>query len=524
VCLLAALANLAFLTKAVHIDEAFFLAPVPQILKDPWHPLNFTLNWTGVARTGWYTPSATSYFLAAAAWLARGSEPLMRLFWLPVDVLAACALYDLASRFLARPLWPTLLILVTPAWFISMPLLMSEKWLMCSILISVCALLRGLERDAPAWFWASAAFASLAILIKLTAALVLLPLLAMQWRGGLRPARIAGYLAVCAIPVMVDNLWLEPGRMAVIRAVSQARPSDLWSLAHRLRAFLAFPAGCSVAAAVWPYARYRASRGRLLAVLAGSGAAAVLLFSPFLDFPGPGVRAIDRLLGVVFAAGTLATLLRLLEPRSRRLPGWWLWASWAGAGMLVGWVNWYLSARSVLLWLPALMLACAERLESETSAARLEILCRFCFPAVLALSLALAVVDAHYAQAQRALANYVKTSYVDRGRKAWFTGHWGLQYYLEKAGAAPLDESRGGWSETGPGDVVILPMVNASQLYPPSGLTLESSEFAVAEPIPLRLMGGPGLSEAGFYSSLWGFLPYSISDKPLDAFRIFEKP
>ncbi len=520
VCLLAFLADALFAAKAFHIDEPFFLAPVPQILRDPRHPLAFALNWVGSSQpaSGIFNHSLlTSYFLAPAELVGRGSEALTRLACLPVDLAAAAALYLLASRFLARPLWPTLIVLAGPAWFLGMPLLMAEKWIVCFSLLSVCALLSALDDETPAAYWLSALLISLSVVLKHTAVFLLAPLAAVQWRRGVPPRRIAGYLLAAALPVVLDAFWLEPHRLRVTWELAARVDGSFFAKIHRLRALAAFPAGCGVAVALWPFARLSSPPARVRAVALGALAASAALFSPFLDFPGLPVGAFDRLLGVFFACGTIAAVCRLLERGSRRLPGWWLWTPWVLAGLATAGLNWFVSARAVLLFLPALILAGAERLESELAPRTLETFWRIAFAGTLLLSVGLARVDAHFADAQRDFARSVKSEFIDRGRKVWFTGHWGFQYYMERAGAFALDSDRGGWAEVRPGDAAAIPLVNTGQIVPAAGARADIRETRVEEAIPLRLMGAEG-RQAGFYASPFGFLPYTVSRAPLDVF------
>ena len=512
------LANLPFLAKPFHVDEPIFLAAVPQILRSPAHPLSFTYNWLGTSQAG---PDLlnhsiiTSYILAAASALTRGSEFGMRLACLPFDVVAACALYALAARYLKRPLGPVLTIIAGPAWFLSMPLLMAEKWMMCCILLSACALLRGLDEKNRPLYWLSAVLISLAVTLKSTAACLLIPLAVVQWRRGVPPARIAAYLLACVALPALDAFWLEPWRLLDTAAFSRRLDPSVFARFQRLRALLAFPAACGPIIAAGLLLPSSVSGERRRWTLLGAFLAAALAFSPFLDTPGRAPVLFDRFLGLFFAFATLAALAKVMEPRSRRLPGGALWLSWLLAGLAASWFNFFVSARSILIFLPALTLALAERLEEDLDARALDLFYGAGFSAILILSFLLARVDADFAGAQRAVASVVQ------GRKVWFTGHWGFQYYMEKAGAVGLDAGSGGWAAVRTGDLVVVPLNNTLQLLPPPALRYKISEVRMNEPIPLRLID-IGRRQAGFYASPFGFLPYTVSREPLDVFTMVE--
>ena len=517
------LSSIPFLAKPFHIDEPFFLAPIPQILRDPLHPLSFTLNWLGKTQAGpdiFNHSILTSYILAATSALTGGSELGMRLACLPFDLVAACALYWLAARFLKRPLRPVLLILAGPAWFLSMPLLMAEKWIMCCALLSACALLKSLDEKKTSFYWLSAVLISLAITLKSTAACLLLPLVVVQWRRGFAPARLTAYvLAGLALPAL-DAFWLEPWRLRDTLEMTSHVDRSALATVHRLRSLLVFPAACGLVVAAWPFMRSSVSAPRRRWTLFGALAAAALAFCPFLDMPGREVYLLDRALGFFFAFAALFSFVKLLEPASRRLPGWPLWISWLAAGLAASWANYFISARSILILLPALILACAERWEAEMDARALNVFYGGAFCGILILSLALARVDADFAGAQRSVARMMKLD-VDRGVKVWFTGHWGLQYYMERAGGVALDAGAGGWGAVKAGDLVVVPLNNTMQLLPPDDRRLNLREVRITDRIPLRLID-VGDRQAGFYASPFGFLPYTVSRKPLDVFAIVE--
>ena len=130
--------------------------------------------------------------------------------------------------------------------------------------------------------------------------------------------------------------------------------------------------------------------------------------------------------------------------------------------------------------------------------------------------MALARVDYRYAAAQKETVRMVAQQ--SRGKRIWFTGHWGFQYYMEKAGGIQIDALAGGWQAPRPGDIVVIPTINSRILpLPRRPAADQGMVLACPEPIPLRLIQSGG---AGFFSSKFGFLPYSFANGPLDTFRI----
>jgi hypothetical protein len=92
---------------------------------------------------------------------------------------------------------------------------------------------------------------------------------------------------------------------------------------------------------------------------------------------------------------------------------------------------------------------------------------------------------------------------------------------MERAGAEPLDASRGGWDEVRPGDIVVVPRVNSNQVRPARRMRARVARLTVEGPLPVRLISG-WTGEGGFYSSVTGFLPYSLSDEPLEEYELVE--
>jgi len=197
--------------------------------------------------------------------------------------------------------------------------------------------------------------------------------------------------------------------------------------------------------------------------------------------------------------------------------GWALWTSWAGAVFLMeAFVYWSVMARVTALLVPPLIFAWAGILERRLEQKALAVLYGLSLAATLALSLGLAWVDSCYAGAQSQAA-LVAAQLAGKNGRLWTTSHWGLQYYVEQNGGQELDALRGGWNEVRPGDTVVWSQVNTNELIPGRRFLVDAKQINWENPLPLRLMSSPD-GEAGFYSSVYGFLPYSFSRAPLDEF------
>ncbi|MEK7858711.1 MAG: glycosyltransferase family 39 protein [Elusimicrobiota bacterium] len=519
VCLLF----IPFSGKAFHMDEPLFLAPARHITTDPLHPLDFQFNWYGRSvpmSAVNNTPPLMLYALAGAIKLSGEREAATRLLFLPFDLLAAAALYFLARRFLSRPLMPVLIVIASPAYMICLNLLYPEKLAAAFGFCGLYALVRGVDEEQPRWFWGSATLLMAALLSKYAAVLFLLPAAGYALHRGVPPRRVVLHLALCGAGLAAWLAWdLFTSRSAAGAAwqvTSQAAGLLTSSWPHKLRSTLAFAGGCGVVTAFWPWLAFRGS-----VWLRGSVAGfCLLLFAPGLDL-APLVRPLDRATGLLLSAGALFGLYGLFS-RAGRARGGVLWAYWAvGVLLLLLFLYWSILARLVVFMIPPLVFSAAEALEAEWPAARLRRLYGVSLGLTLVLSLALAWVDLRYADAQRSMAAQVAREYAGSGRKVWFDGHWGLQYYLERAGAEQLDGSRGGWELVKPGDVVIVPRVNSNLLSAKKKVLADVGSVEVGSRVPLRLISG-WAGEGGFYSNTTGFLPYSLSGEPLEEFSVVE--
>ncbi len=109
---------------------------------------------------------------------------------------------------------------------------------------------------------------------------------------------------------------------------------------------------------------------------------------------------------------------------------------------------------------------------------------------------------------------------VASGRNVWFAGHWGLQWYAEKAGARPLTITR---PNPVRGDLVV------SSLRSLGSVSSERMRLFPQRKLLKTLVddtpGGRVMDlsvGAGFFSNHWGYLPWAWGDKPIDQFDLWE--
>jgi hypothetical protein len=501
-----------------HVDEPFFLAVARQILRDPLHPLSFAFNWYGRAVPMAdlnNTPPLFCYLLAAALKLSGGGEFWTRACFFPFDLAAGWTLLALAGRFLKRPLLPTLIVLAGPGWALNLPHVMAER-VMAGLALPALwlAVVAADEGGGGAW-WGSAALAALALLTKYNALFVLPPALLYARSRGVAARKLAGWAAAALSGLAVyqaANWILGGGAARAAWLVTAASAGGAWSApTHKARSMLAFTGGLSLVGAAWGF-RLTPSRRVVLAL----GVATAVLFGPWFDL-SPLVRPADRAAGFLMSWGTCVGAWALARgPRPR---GAGVWAPWmlAVAALQIGY--WCVLARFVVFLLPPLTFWLWERLEAERPR-ELSRLGGWGLAAALALSAALGTVDWTYASAQRN-AVLEAAEGVPSGSRLWCAAHWGLQEYAVAAGGSELDWGRGGWDEIRPGDRVVTGRVNTNVIWPQRPMAARRSVLIVNSPIPLRLIRDR-TGQGGFYSNVWGFLPWSYSNEPLDEIMLVD--
>ena len=522
VLLFSLLIALSGLRQPLHIDEPFFLAVAKHILKYPLSPFNFNFNWYGqsvlYAKIN-NTPPLFHYLLALGLYLSKGKLWLLRALFTPLDLISALFLYLIAARFLKRPLGPTLIVLASPAYLINLPHLMPEKLMAVFSFACLYALIRAFEDKNLKWYWISASALSLALLSKYAALFLVFPALAYCLEKKMPFRKITAYFFISFLGISLYLVYDRITNDAALSAIAGVFSTPNLALLplYRARSFLSFAGGLAIAASLWPLLSLKKNtKTHALCFLAS-----LILFLPFFDAPNQLISNFQRGTGIVFSYLALISLRELFTAQKEK--GQTLWTSWFFAASLLQLaLYWSIAARIFIFILPPLIFGIAEKTELEFEAKTLRLIMAASFLLTLSLSLTLRQVDFAYANSQKKFAQWVNIHDTSKGETVWFTGHWGFQYYMEKSGAR---EENWPPNNIKAGDIFITPEVNTNLIFPfaLAGQMKQFNEITIQDPIPLRLMGSSNIpNQAGFYSSVFGFLPYALSSSPLDRFLLFK--
>jgi hypothetical protein len=235
---------------------------------------------------------------------------------------------------------------------------------------------------------------------------------------------------------------------------------------------------------------------------------------------GTAVNAVGRQLGfdlsgrhavaLLIAYLTTTPLLAAVLTRRGREPNTLLWVWLLVPVPVIAYVQ--IAPKYLLPALPAAAVLAAYGLDRMPS--RTTILALVC-GAGAALGFLILQADAHLAGAARTAAAQLIRPRVAAGEPVWFAGHWGFHWYAQHAGAKPLSVDP---PFPSPGDIVV-----SSSVDRPVGL-LPVLPRTLVETWGSTAPSGQVMSKAanaGFFSDLWGLLPWSWGPPDGSGFHVW---
>jgi 4-amino-4-deoxy-L-arabinose transferase-like glycosyltransferase len=518
-----------FLDKAFHIDDPLFIWTAKQVQTHPFDFYGFKVNWNGTEMPMWMrtqNPPLASYYIALVAYWFGWREMTLHLAFLVPSLAAILGTYFLARDLCRRPMIAALASLATPVFLVSGTTLMCDTLMLSFWVWAIFFWSRGIKAKSNLSLLCASLLIAACSLTKYFG-VSLVPLLLAY---SLAEKRKPGYwILFLSIPLLVLaayqwTTYTLYGRGLLLNAASYA-------LSHREE-----------------YSHYFFSRPLIGLVFAG-GLLSIFFYSPFLwrrrtavtgavltllciallpllgtvgDFKistGGGVNwpfvfqfTLMACAGVNFLAIIVADLWRNRNPDSVLL---FLWSM--GTLIFTCFLNWTINGRSILPLVPAFGILLMRHFDTLEESGSLTTSWPVFLPLALAFVFALWVARADYSLAETAqrAAITIRDTYKDAPGTLWFEGHWGFQYYMEQFGGKAVDVRRPALAQ---GDIVIIPLNNTCIYRLTRDLELiRSAQFSTAGFMTI-LNGDTG---AGFYSDLYGPLPFAIGPDAVEEYYAY---
>ena len=486
---LVALLRLPYLWFPVQGDDNFYLAMAQHALVDPLHPNHFKYLAEGgeVDLRGFPKPPGNAWMLAGAmAILGDIREPALHLLYAGFSLLALWAGWELALVFCRHPRWAVALFAAVPTFVINGNSLEADIPFLAFFLAAMAFLVHGVHKESGAALLLMAIAGGAAALIEYKA-IALVPLGALfVWRSSRRRWTLA-WLAVLA-PALVIGTWQLFERFTTGAASAEVlagyfQSRGLQSPDKKLRNALA------------------------LTVHAGWIVSPLLALATFGKFEwlGAGLTALvgawfvdpSPLFWLPLGCG-VAILLRAARWTGDYGEAWpVLYYLFALAAFFSG------SARYLLPAAAPIVITTVNRLHGRHTLLAAGLACQ------LALALALNHANYQHWSGYKSAVDQLKGSLASQ--RSWIAGEWGLRFYAESEGAAPLRRGQA----VRPGDVVVWSRIGQRIEYTTGGgVAAPILEFPVRPSLPLRLLADK--SRSAYSTHEGGFRAFDVASEPAD--------
>ena len=515
--LITILCYLPFVNKAVHIDDPLFIWAAQHIQSHPTNPYNFDVNWYGRTMPMYEVtknPPLASYYMAGlASFFGWGEQALHLAFLLPLIGLIT-GTYLLALHFCSRPFDASLIALLTPVVLLSATTLMCDVLMLCFWVWAILLWIKGIQSNGKSLLLASALFIACSALTKYFG--LNLIFLLLIWTIAER-RRLDSSILFLLIPAaaLAGYHWVTfvlYGKGLLVDAATYSVEFVAMGSKTFISKFLigfAFTGGCFVIILFYLRRLWNA----IFLIMNVLIAIAFIILLVKLGTIGKvilvsdmGIRW-DYILQFSFCAlaGINLIFLAIVDVFQKRDANSLLLFLWViGTFLFTVFINWSINGRTLLPLAPAVGILIVRRIESRQKASVSGSAWKNYVPLVPAGILALIITYSDYnlANTIRNDAATIVKQYQSPNSTIWFQGHWGFQYYMESYRCKPLDVSQ---PNLAAGDIIVNPL-NSTNLYRlPSYMplcdSLESKTFTW-----LTCMNKQ--ARAGFYSDVWGPLPF----------------
>lgn len=523
--LVTAAALLPFLAKPFNIDDPLFLWAARQIQAHPGDPYGFNVEWgfrefpmSHVTEN----PPLACYYLALVAGVFGWSEIGLHLAFLLPAIAVILGTYRLAQHLCRSPGLAALITLFTPVFLVSANTVMCDVLMLAFWIWAVAFWVDGMEGKNFRSLCSAGVLVSLALVTKYFG-VCLVPLLAAH---GLILTRKPGRwmfpllipLATVAIYQLATKSLYGAGLLGAAAHYAQFATGQYGF--SKIAAFvtaLAFTGGCAATAVFFMPLLWQRTWTLIVATAMFAIAFVFAAHAALQKYPAIESRTAVEIQFVFWAMGGLSVVaLSIAELRRKPDAQSWLLALWIGGTFIfAALVNWTINGRSILPLIPAVAVLVVRRLQQQYPPAPKAV--PVCLALGAVMSLLVAGADFSLSRAVRQVAEQVCAKYNPASAPLWFQGHWGFQFYMQAGGAKPLDFKN---SPLKTGDFVAVPSNNTNlrPLDPTKSGLMEV--ISAGSGLPLATMDEA--TGAGFYSSVWGPLPFTFGRVPPQRVRVYQ--
>ncbi len=499
-----------YINKPFHVDDPFYLKMAEQITRDPLRPYSFSINWSGELRKVWPFMEATfppliPFYLALIMVILGTGEIIMHSMFLVFPIIAGISMYYLSKRFGSPPLISSLIMASTPVFLVMSTTLMLDTPLLSLWLLSAVMFIYGVDSNNKTLLLLSSIAIGICSLAKYTG-LLLFPLLylyiflnrkAGRYRSWLLPG-LAIFLAWC-----LHNLLVYNGIHFLLAGQHIGKEISI----HKVLSLPVFFAGSLIFPA-----------GIIFCLKKKRAVTAIIIFSLLFISSLLLFNSLNAILLFTVLYSTSLIFLYSLSFNFKKDPDTVFLYAWLLIILLLNLIaEPWVASRYFILCLPPAVILFLRIVSSTLRKPQMNYLIIFTFIITLGAGHLVNYADYLWAKTYRDFAVYVKQKGYNNG---YFTGHFGFQYYLEKAGMTAFETKR---EDIEKGSYFITATLPDPQ-KPKNELILKLrtvDRVSYESKFPVRTMSPSG--RAGFYSSFWGILPFSASNKPLEDFYIFRR-
>jgi 4-amino-4-deoxy-L-arabinose transferase-like glycosyltransferase len=529
--LIFVLCLLPFSGKAFHIDDPVFIWTAKHILSNPFDFYGFQVNWYGFEMPMYMVqknPPLASYYIALILLLFGSGELILHIAFLLPAIAVVLGTYYLAREFCSHPFVASLAGLLTPAFLVSSNTLMGDVMMLSFWVWAVLLWIQGMKKKS-------------ALALSLSAILICLSALTKYYGISLVPLLLSYSLAkertlvrwglALLFPLLIIFLY-DLGTKALYghglfrETFSYARNARIiYDTRSIPQGFIGLTfAGGGFVTLFFLSAIFWSRRAVIFGFMVALLIAGLLVAMPAIgDFSLKGDNGVHWLpiiqigmfatTGLAIISLVIFDLFHYQDSKSLLLFFWIL-----GTFLFAAFLNWAVNIRVMLPMAPAVGILVMRRYALKKGAiASRGIYILFALLAAAVFSLFVVWADYSEANTAKNAAVRIASKYVNTGRNVWFQGHWGFQYYMQALSAKPLNFHK---LDLKRGDIIVTPPegTNANIIPPPEGIFEPVEKIQIGSLSWLSVMNKS--TGAGFYSSLFGPLPFTFGYVPEEIYDV----